>query len=157
MILLFSVHLKILPPFGAGGLSHLLMPAFAISFMSIAVNSRLIRANLLEIKSKRHVSYARMRGLSASRVLFSHVFKNASLPVVTALGMHIGELVGGAMVIESVFAYPGIGRYAVEAIINNDYPVIQCFILLMAFAFAISNLVIDVLYAFIDPRIRTNA
>ena len=157
LILLFSVHLKILPPFGAGGLSHLLMPAFAISFMSIAVNSRLIRANLLEIKNKRHVSYARMRGLSASRVLFSHVFKNASLPVVTALGMHIGELVGGAMVIESVFAYPGIGRYAVEAIINNDYPVIQCFILLMAFAFAISNLVIDVLYAFIDPRIRTNA
>ncbi len=98
-----------------------------------------------------------MRGLSASRVLFSHVFKNASLPVVTALGMHIGELVGGAMVVESVFAYPGIGRYAVEAIINNDYPVIQCFILLMAFAFAISNLAIDVLYAFIDPRIRTNA
>lgn len=157
LILLFSVHFKILPPFGIGGLSHLLMPAFAISFMSIAVNSRLIRANLLEIKHLRHVGYAKMRGLSRLRVLFSHVFRNASLPVVTALGMHLGELVGGAMVVESVFAYPGIGRYAVEAIINNDYPVIQCFILLMALAFIVSNLVIDVLYAFIDPRIRTNA
>ncbi|AGT45023.1 nickel ABC transporter permease subunit NikB [Treponema pedis] len=154
LILLFSVHLKILPPFGIGGFSHLIMPAFTISFMSIAINSRLIRTNMLEIKNQRHVTYAKMRGIPRIRVLFSHIFRNASLPIITALGMHLGELVGGAMVVENVFAYPGVGRYAVEAIINNDYPVIQCFILVMAFVFVLSNLVIDVVYALIDPRIR---
>ena len=154
LIMLFAVHLKALPPFGAGGLSHLLMPGFAISFMSIAINARLIRANMLEIQNARHVSYAKMRGISSLRVLFSHVFRNASLPIVTALGMHLGELIGGAIVIENVFAYPGIGTYTVEAIKNNDYPVIQCFILLMSLVFVLSNLAIDVLYAFIDPRIK---
>lgn len=154
LIMLFAVHLKVLPPFGASGLSHLLMPGFAISFMSIAINARLIRANMLEIQNARHVSYAKMRGISSLRVLFSHVFRNASLPIVTALGMHLGELIGGAIVIENVFAYPGIGTYTVEAIKNNDYPVIQCFILLMSLVFVLSNLAIDVLYAFIDPRIK---
>ncbi|MDO5045921.1 nickel ABC transporter permease subunit NikB [Campylobacter sp.] len=154
LIIFFSIKLKILPPFGIGGIEHLIMPAFAISFMSIAINSRLIRTNMLEIKNQRHITYAKMRGVSNLGVLFRHIFKNASLPVVTAIGMHLGELVGGALIIENVFAYPGIGRYAVEAMINNDYPVIQCFILFMALAFVISNLIIDIVYALIDPRIR---
>lgn len=154
LILLFAVKLNLLPPFGIGGVQYIIMPAFAVSFMSIAINARLIRTSMLEIKNQRHVSYARMRGISNMRVLLSHIFRNASLPIITALGMHLGELVGGAMVVENVFAYPGIGRYAVEAIVNNDYPVIQCFILVMSLAFIISNLIIDVVYALIDPRIR---
>ncbi|MGG7048015.1 MULTISPECIES: ABC transporter permease subunit [unclassified Campylobacter] len=154
LILIFAVKFEIFPPFGIGGIEHIILPAITISLMSIAINSCLIRANILEVKEQRHVMYAKVRGISKLTILFRHIFKNASLPIVTALGMHLGELVGGAMIVESVFAYPGIGMYAVEAIINNDYPVIQCFILLMAFSFIIANIIIDVIYAYIDPRIR---
>jgi len=152
--MLFSVKFDLLPPFGDEGFSSLLMPGFAIAYMSIAINTRLIRANMLEIFSARHVLYAKMRGLSKFRVIFAHVFKNALIPVITAIGMHVGELIGGALVVENVFAYPGLGRWAIEAIVNNDYPIIQAFILIMAFAFIVGNLVIDIIYALIDPRVR---
>lgn len=154
LIMLFSVKFDLLPPFGDEGFSSLLMPGFAIAYMSIAINTRLIRANMLEIFSARHVLYAKMRGLSKFRVIFAHVFKNALIPVITAIGMHVGELIGGALVVENVFAYPGLGRWAIEAIANNDYPIIQAFILIMAFAFIVGNLVIDIIYALIDPRVR---
>lgn len=154
LIMLFSVKFDLLPPFGNEGFSSLLMPSFAIAYMSIAINTRLIRANMLEIYGSRHVLYAKMRGLDRLRIIFAHVFKNALIPVITAIGMHVGELIGGALVVENVFAYPGLGRWAIEAIANNDYPVIQSFILIMAFAFIVGNLVIDLLYALIDPRVR---
>jgi len=140
LIMLFSVKFDLLPPFGDEGFSSLLMPGFAIAYMSIAINTRLIRANMLEIFSARHVLYAKMRGLSKFRIIFAHVFKNALIPVITAIGMHVGELIGGALVVENVFAYPGLGRWAIEAIANNDYPIIQAFILIMAFAFIVGNL-----------------
>lgn len=154
LIWIFSVKLGILPPFGSGSLANLIMPGFAIAFMSIAINARLVRTNMLYIKNSRHVLYAKQRGVGKFTITLHHIFKNALLPIITALGMHVGELIGGAMIIENIFAYPGVGRYAVSAIANNDYPVIQCFILLMAFAFIIFNLIIDILYAYADPRVR---
>lgn len=154
LIVIFSVKLNLLPPFGTGTFYHMIMPALAISFMSIAINIRLIRANMLENKNKRYVLYAKIRGLKKYQIYIGYIFKTSLLPIITTLGMHIGELIGGSLIIENIFAYPGVGRYAVNAISNNDYPVIQCFILMMSFIFIVLNLIIDVFYAFIDPRIK---
>ena len=156
LIIFFSIQLKILPPFGAGSISHLVMPALAISFMSIAINARLIRANFLELSNERFITYAQIRGVSKFKIYMKHIFANTLLPIITVLGMHIGELIGGALIVENIFAYPGIGRYAVAAISNNDYPVTQAFILMMSFIFIVLNLIIDIIYAAIDPRIRSS-
>lgn len=157
LILLFSIHLGWLPPMGKGEAKHLIMPVIAISLMSLAINARLLRASMLEVAGQRHVRYARLRGLSEMTVEHSHILRNAWLPVITAIGMHIGELLGGALIIESIFSWPGVGRYAVSAIMNRDYPVIQCFTLLMVVIFVLCNLVVDIIYAIADPRIRLSA
>jgi nickel transport system permease protein len=130
------------------------MPALAIAFMSTAINARLLRASMLDVAGQRHVLYARLRGLGEASVTGRHVLRNALLPIVTAAGMHLGELIGGTLVIENIFAWPGVGRLAVSAIYNRDYPVLQCFTLLMTFIFVLCNLGIDALYAWLDPRIR---
>lgn len=157
LVLLFSIQLKWLPPMGYGGLSHMLLPGFAIAFMSLCINARLLRASMLEVSGQRHVRYARIRGISDSRVERTHILRNSLLPIVTAAGMHIGELFGGSLVVESIFSWPGVGRYAITAISNNDYPIIQCFTLLMTTIFILCNLVIDIIYAWLDPRIRLEA
>ena len=157
LILLFSIHLGWLPPMGKGEAKHLIMPVIAISLMSLAINARLLRASMLEVAGQRHVRYARLRGLSEMTVERSHILRNAWLPVITAIGMHIGELLGSALIIESIFSWPGVGRYAVSAIMNRDYPVIQCFTLLMVVIFVLCNLIVDIIYAIADPRIRLSA
>lgn len=157
LVLLFSVHLGWLPPMGRGGLAHIVMPAVAISFMSLSINARLLRAGMLEAAGQRHVTYARLRGLPEGTIERSHILRNALLPVITATGMHAGELIGGTLVIESIFGWPGVGRYAVSAIFNRDYPVIQCFTLLMVAIFVAVNLIVDIVYAWADPRIRLSA
>ncbi|AIJ56663.1 nickel ABC transporter, permease subunit NikB [Brucella abortus F6/05-3] len=157
LVLVFSIQLGWLPPMGRGGFAHMIMPAIAISFMSLSINARLLRASMLEVSGQRHVRYARLRGLSERSVERSHVLRNAWLPIITATGMHIGELIGGTLVIESIFGWPGVGRYAVSAILNRDYPVIQCFTLVMVTIFVICNLIVDVVYAWADPRIRLSA
>lgn len=157
LILLFSIHLGWLPPMGKGEAKHLIMPVIAISLMSLAINARLLRASMLEVAGQRHVRYARLRGLSEMTVERSHILRNAWLPVITAIGMHIGELLGGALIIESIFSWPGVGRYTVSAIMNRDYPVIQCFTLLMVVIFVLCNLIVDIIYAIADPRIRLSA
>lgn len=154
LVMLFSVKLQWLPAMGYGGFKHLLLPAVSIAFMSLAINARLLRASMLDVAGQRHVVWARLRGLSQRQVERRHILRNALLPVLTALGMHIGELIGGTLIIESIFAWPGVGRYAVSAIFNRDYPVIQCFTLLMVSVFVICNLVVDLLNAWLDPRIR---
>lgn len=154
LMIAFAVHLHWLPALGFGGISHLLMPAISIAFMSLSINARLIRTNMLETSHQRYVVWARLRGLSEKRIEFNHIFRNAILPVVTSLGMHVGELIGGTLVIESIFSWPGVGRYAVTAVFNRDYPVIQCFTLLMVVVYVLCNLLVDVLCALLDPRIR---
>ncbi|GAB7081629.1 nickel ABC transporter permease subunit NikB [Megalodesulfovibrio paquesii] len=154
LIWIFSVKLNWLPSMGSGGVAHVIMPAITMSLMSLAINTRLIRASMLENMHGRHVLFARSRGVPESRVVGRHIFLNACIPVVTAVGMHLGELFGGAVVAETLFAWPGLGRYAVSAIYNRDYPVLQCFILLMTVIFVLMNLVVDIVYAWLDPRIR---
>ncbi|WNL42725.1 nickel ABC transporter permease subunit NikB [Halomonas sp. PAMB 3264] len=154
LVLLFSVTLGWLPPMGRGGVAHLVLPAVAISLMSLSINARMLRASMLEVGSQRHVQYARLRGLGEREVERRHVLRNALLPIITATGMHVGELIGGTLIIESIFGWPGVGRYAVSAIFNRDYPVIQCFTLLMVAIFVVCNLIVDIVYAAADPRIR---
>lgn len=154
LIWLFSIKLGWLPSMGKGGLSHMILPAVTMSLMSMAINTRLVRASMLENMHSPFVLYARARGLNERDVIGRHVFVNSMIPVITAIGMHVGELFGGAVVAESIFSWPGVGRYAVSAIYNRDYPVIQCFILVMTTIFVLMNLAVDLLYAWIDPRIR---
>lgn len=154
MVLLFAVWLRWLPPLGSGTAAHMIMPVLAVSFMSLSINARLLRTSILENAHARHVSYARLRGLTERQVERRHVLRNAILPIVTATGMHLGELVGGALVIETIFSWPGVGRYAVTAIGHKDFPVIQCFTLLMVIVFVFCNLIVDVITAALDPRIR---
>lgn len=154
LILLFSVQLHWLPPFGAGSWAHMVMPVITVSLMSLSINARLLRASLLENANARHVAWARMRGLSDRQVERRHVLRNAILPVLTATGMHLGELIGGALIVETIFAWPGVGRYAVSAIANKDFPVIQCFTLFMVVVFVVCNLLVDILTAALNPQLR---
>ncbi len=154
LMIVFSVWLGLLPPLGKGGVAHMLMPVVAVSLMSLSINARMLRTSMLEAGGQRHVLYARLRGLSDGAVTRNHVLRNALLPIVTATGMHVGELIGGTLVVENIFGWPGLGRYAVSAIYNRDFPVLQCFVLMMTLIFVLCNLVIDIFYAWLDPRIR---
>ena len=154
LVWLFSVELGWLPPLGRGGLSHLVMPAVSLALMSLAVNTRLIRASMLETMHHRFILYARARGVGEGTVVWRHMFVNALIPILTATGMHVGELLGGAVVVESVFSWPGVGRYAVSSIYNRDFPVLQCFMLVMTVIFVVCNLAVDIAYAVADPRMR---
>ncbi len=154
LIAVFSLWLGWLPALGRGSAAHLVMPVLAIALMSMSINARLLRASLLDVSQQRHVLYARARGLSERSVWHQHILRNAWMPLVTATGMHIGELLGGALVIETIFAWPGVGRFAVGAVLNRDYPVMQCFTLLLTALLVLCNLVVDVCYAWLDPRTR---
>lgn len=154
LVCLFSIWLGWLPPMGRGGLSRMLMPALSLALMSTCINIRLIRASMLENLGSRSVLYARARGLKERTVIGVHVFKNSLIPIVTAVGMHVGELLGGTVVVENIFAWPGVGRFAVSSIYNRDYPVMQCFLLFMVAIFVVCNLLVDICYAGLDPRIR---
>ena len=154
LITLLSLWLGWLPPMGRGDPAHLVMPVLAIALMSMSINARLLRASLLDVRQQRHVLYARARGLNERTVWRDHILRNAWMPLVTATGMHIGELLGGALVIETIFAWPGIGRFAVSAVLNRDFPVMQCFTLLLTTLLVLCNLVVDICYAWLDPRTR---
>ncbi len=154
LIILFAVTLGWLPVTGRGGLAHLALPALATALMSAAVMVRLVRSSVLGQMSNRHIVFARARGLAPRTVVGRHVVLNALIPPVTALGLHVGELLGGAMVVEMVFAWPGIGRYALQAISNRDYPALQGFVVAMTLVFVLCNLAVDIVCAWLDPRIR---
>lgn len=153
LVLFFSVYLGWLPAVGLEGGKSFILPSISIALMSLCINARLIRANMLEAQKERHVIYAKMRNIRGLRLHIKHIFYNAFLPILTAMGMHIGELIGGAIVIESVFALPGIGLYSIQGIANHDYPVIECFIVVMCVGFVVCNAVVDILYGVLDPRI----
>lgn len=157
LILLFAVELNWLPPMGAGGVKYIILPALSIAFMSACINVRLIRSNMLDQMNSRSVLYARIRGVKRHTIINKHVLKNSLLPVLTALGMSIGEILGGSVIAEIVFSWPGVGRYAVSALNNRDFPVMQCYILMMTTIFVVCNLLVDILYALVDPRIRLDA
>ncbi len=154
LILVFAVGLGWLPAMGRGGLSHLLLPAIATAAMSAGVLLRLVRASVLGHLSARHLLFARARGLPRRTVIGRHVLLNAMLPPLTAVGLTLGELLGGAMVVEVVFGWPGVGRYALQAISNRDFPALQGFVVVMTLVFVLCNLAVDIAYAWLDPRLR---
>jgi peptide/nickel transport system permease protein len=154
LILIFSMQLQLLPSSGRGSWQHLLMPAIALSTYGIASLARLTRSAMLEVLSKDYVRTARAKGLKEAVVQMRHVLRNASIPVITVLGLQIGLAISGAIVIETVFAWPGMGRLIIGAVTNRDYPVIQMAVLLIAASVVFVNFVVDILYGVLDPRIR---
>jgi peptide/nickel transport system permease protein len=154
LIILFSVKLHLLPASGRGTLSHLLMPAFTLGASLAPITMRMTRSKMLDILSEDYIRTARAKGLREQAVLFRHALRNASIPIVTILGLQFGRLLGGAIVTEAVFAWPGLGSLALSAIRNFDYPLAQACILTMAFIIVMVNLGIDVLVGALDPRVR---
>jgi peptide/nickel transport system permease protein len=162
LIYLFAMKLRILPVQGyrplAEGLwpflSHLILPSFALGLSFLALIARVTRASVLEVLSQDHIRTARAKGLPARRLLFDHALPNAAVPIVTIIGNGVALLLGGVVVTESVFAIPGLGRLVVDAILSRDYPVIQGALLIFSVTYVIVNLVVDLIYVVLDPRIR---
>jgi ABC-type dipeptide/oligopeptide/nickel transport system permease component len=153
LILVFSVWLGWLPSFGQGGLDHLILPSLTLGAAAAALIARVTRSSLLEVLGADYLKTARAKGLREHLVITRHALKNALIPVLTLLGLELGGLLTGAIVTETVFAYPGIGLLLITSIGNRDFPVIQPALLLFAVQFVLVNLVVDVLYAVVDPRI----
>jgi ABC-type dipeptide/oligopeptide/nickel transport system permease component len=154
LIIVFGVQLGWLPVSGYGSLRHLLMPAFVLGGFYAAQVSRLTRTSLLEVLAQDFVRTARAKGLAARAVLLKHVLRNAALPVLTVVGLDFGRMLGGAVVVETIFAWPGMGRLAVQAVLGRDFPVVQGAVIMGAAIFLSVNVIIDLLYGFIDPRLR---
>jgi peptide/nickel transport system permease protein len=154
MILIFSVYLGWLPSSGAGTPLHLIMPAFALGWYFAASHMRLTRSSMLEVLGSEYVKLARLKGLPQSLVIAKHAFKNALIPVLTLAGINFVIMIGVAVVVETVFAWPGVGRLLYEGIAFRDFPVVQGTVLMLGMMTVVVNFVVDVLYAVIDPRIR---
>jgi ABC-type dipeptide/oligopeptide/nickel transport system permease component len=154
MILVFSVYLGWLPSSGSGTPLHLIMPAFALGWYFAASHMRLTRSSMLEVLGSEYVKLARLKGLPQSLVIAKHAFKNALIPVLTLAGINFVIMISVAVVVETVFAWPGVGRLLYEGIAFRDFPVVQGTVLMLGAMTVVVNLVVDVLYAVIDPRIR---
>lgn len=153
-ILVFSVQLGWFPITGQGGIERLVLPSLTLGLAGTGLIARLVRTESLEQLSRDYVTTARAKGLRESRVILRHVFPNSLIPVVTVIGLQFGRLLGGAVIVENVFARQGIGRIAVDALLERDMPVLQGATLLLAVIFILSNLAVDIAYGFLDPRIR---
>jgi len=162
LILTFALWLRWLPPSGyvpptqdvIGNLRLMLLPTIAVGSGGAAVLMRQVRSAMLEVLGQEYITTARAKGLTAGAVTMRHAFKNALIPVVTVLGLQIALLIGGAVVTESIFSIPGVGRLAADSIFNRDFPVLQAIVLLVAISVLIANLITDFVYAWLDPRIR---
>ena len=153
-ILLFAVYLHWLPVAGSGSWRHLILPCFTLGLGGAALLSRLIRSSMLEVLGYDYISTARAKGLTERRVILLHALRNVLIPVVTVMGTLLGLLLSGAIIVETVFAWPGLGRLIIDAISFRDYPVIQGFVLFTGTVFVLVNLIVDVSYTWIDPRVR---
>ena len=154
LILLFSVQFHLLPSSGRGGLEHLILPAVTLGLFTTARITRLTRSGMLEVLNQDYIRTARAKGVSDPPVVWKHALKNAAIPIVTIVGIELGTLLGGSVITETIFAWPGVGRLSVQAIANRDYPVVQAAVFLLASTFVLVNLMVDVVYTYLDPRIR---
>ncbi|MGD8564389.1 MAG: ABC transporter permease [Desulfarculaceae bacterium] len=154
LIIIFGVWLKLLPISGSSSIAHLVLPAVTLGSWILPINMRLVRSGMLDVLNQDYIRTARAKGLAERKVLVKHAFKNAAIPLVTVLGMQTGALLGGAVVTETVFAWPGLGRLAVDSIRIGDYPVVQAVVVIFALFAVMGNLIADILAAMIDPRIR---
>lgn len=153
LILVFSVDLGWLPTSGRGGLGYLVLPATSLGLALAGRNARLVRSCMLEVLNEDYIRTARAKGLSEWRVINKHALKNALLPIITIVGLELGTLLGGAVITETVFSWPGIGLLAVQSITGRDYPVVQAVIIISAMGFILINFIVDLLYTRLDPRI----
>ncbi len=156
LILTFADRLRWLPSSGDGSWRHLLMPGFTLAIASIGLVSRLVRATLIEVLAQDYIRTARAKGLAATSVLYRHALRNTMIPTVTVLGLQLGGLLGGSVVVESVFAWPGVGWLMLQGIQNRDLPLVRAVVLVVGIGFVLINLVVDLLYSYLDPRIRQN-
>lgn len=154
LIAIFAVELRILPVSGYGGVSYIILPAVTIALQSAARLTRLMRASMLEVLNADYVRTARAKGLRQKSVLWVHSFRNAMIPVVTMAGLELAELIGGAFITETIFAWPGVGRLAVNAVYQRDFPLLQGVVLFAAAVFVLINVLVDLLYVLIDPRVK---
>ncbi len=151
--LFFAVRLGWLPSGGMGSLKHLVLPSLTLGLATAALIARITRSSMLDVLRQDYITTARSKGLVERVVTYKHALKNALIPVVTVMGLQFGTLLGGAVLVETVFSWPGIGRLMVDSILRRDYPVVQGSVLLLAVTFVLINLLVDVIYAFLDPRI----
>ncbi len=154
MVLVFAVQLGWLPAYGIGGIEFYIMPMIANAFAGIASQARQTRSSMLEVIHSDYIVTAKSKGLSRMDVIVKHALPNALIPVITVLGNGFAMMLGGAVVIENVFSIPGVGTYMTQAISNRDYPIIEGTVIMLAIAFSIIMLLVDLLYAFVDPRIK---
>jgi peptide/nickel transport system permease protein len=154
LILVFSVRLNWLPSSGRGDLQHLVLPAITLGLFTTARITRLTRSGMLEVLGQDYIRTARAKGVSEQPVVWKHALKNASIPIVTIIGIELGTLLGGSVITETIFAWPGVGRLSVQAIFNRDYPVVQAAVFILASTFVIVNFMVDLAYTWLDPRIR---
>jgi ABC-type dipeptide/oligopeptide/nickel transport system permease component len=157
LIIVFAVQLKALPASGYGTWQHFLMPAFCLGAFLAPITMRLVRSGVIEVMNMEYIKTARAKGVGERMVVVKHAFRNACIPVITVLGIQFGQLLGGAIVTETVFAWPGVATLTVESIRNQDFPVVQCAVVLLALVIVTVNLVVDLVVGFIDPRIRVGA
>jgi peptide/nickel transport system permease protein len=157
LILVFAVGLGWLPPSSSGGPEHLIMPALALGLFSLANFARVTRNSVVEELSRQYVRTARARGVPPRRILLRHVARNAAIPVITVAGLEISNLFAGAVIVETVFAWPGLGQLTMQSILARDFPIVQGVVLLGAFVTVVLNLAADILYSVVDPRIRLQA
>jgi peptide/nickel transport system permease protein len=154
LIIIFAVRLKALPASGYGTWQHFVMPAFCLGAFLAPITMRLVRSGVIEVMSMEYIKTARAKGVAEALVVAKHAFRNTCIPVLTVLGLQFGQLLGGAIVTETVFAWPGVATLTVDSIRNQDFPVVQCAVVLLALVIVVVNLAVDVLVGFIDPRIR---
>ena len=154
LILIFSVKFHLFPSSGQGGIRALILPAVTLGSLSLATVARMARGSFLEQLDREYVRTARAKGSSAIRVMFVHVFRNALLPVLTITGLEAANLLGGAVLTEVIFAWPGIGQLTIQSVDGRDFPVVQAVVLLAAVVYVVVNLVVDLLYGVVDPRLR---
>ena len=154
LILVFSVQFNLLPSSGRGNFQHLILPAITLGLFTTARITRLTRSGMLEVLGQDYIRTARAKGVSESPVVWKHALKNASIPIVTIVGIELGTLLGGSVITETIFAWPGVGRLSVQAIFNRDYPVVQAAVFILASTFVVVNFLVDIIYTYLDPRIR---
>ena len=155
LILVFAIYLKWLPVSGIDGWKNWIMPAFTSSMVGMATITRMTRSSMLDVICQDYIVTARAKGLSEQVIVVKHALKNALIPIITVLGIQLGTMLGGAVLTESVFSVPGLGKFMVDSIKNRDYPVVQGGVLLLAIVFSLVNLIVDIIYAYVDPRIKS--
>jgi peptide/nickel transport system permease protein len=154
LMLLFAVTLGLLPTTGYGTWRHLVMPALTLASYPMAAMARLVRAGMLDVLDADYVRTARAKGLREGRIVLKHALRNAAMPIVTVIGLQFGLLLGGALVCEVIFAWPGVGRLMIFAIYNRDFPLVQAAVFVLAMVFVLGNLLVDLCYAWLDPRVK---